>query len=605
MSKNKRVNNQNELHALRHTAEHVLMQAMDNLWPDQIVMAMGPATDEGFYFDFDTKGDLSISEEDFPKIEAEMQKIIDADLALVKKEVSVEKARKMFKDNPYKQEWLDEIEDKKEKATVYYTGQPEDRSRSEEIHAPGSNAFVDLCAGPHVDSTGKIGAFKLLSIAGAYWHGDEKNKMLTRIYGTAFSTKEELNQFLTRLEEAKKRDHRKIGRDLDLFSFHPEAPADVFWHDKGYTIFKQMVNYWRQIHRREGYREVRTPEILTNNLWKQSGHLENFSDKMYQVLIPGEDKPEMSVKPMNCDGGILIYKSRQRSYRDFPLRMAELGVVHRYESSGETLGILRPREFTQDDAHIYCTPDQVKEELKKIMDLCFEVYDRFGLELDHLELSTKPENSIGSDEVWERAEKIMREVLAEKDVPHQINEGDGAFYGPKFDFHLKDAIGRTWQCATIQLDFAQPENFDLEYITDQGNRERPVMIHRVLYGSVERFLGIIIEHYAGNFPVWLAPVPVVVLPITENENSYAQKVSEGLSEAKIRYELDNSSKTLSKRIREWELQKVPYILVVGGREEEAGTINVRNRDTGKQTEMKPEKFVDYIEDKIFSKDLTA
>jgi threonyl-tRNA synthetase len=577
------------LHALRHTAGHVLMQAMKNIWGDKIVMAMGPAIDEGFYFDFDTQGDLSISEEDFLKIEAEMQKIIGADLPLIKKEVSVKKAREMFKDNPYKEEWLDGIEEKGEKATIYYTGSEDDP------------AFVDLCAGPHVESTGQIGAFKLLSVAGAYWHGDEKNKMLTRIYGTAFPTEEELNQFLTRLEEAKKRDHRKIGRDLDLFSFHPEAPSDVFWHDKGYTIFKKMVDYWREIHRREGYREVRTPEILTNNLWEQSGHLENFSDKMYQVLVPGEDEPTMSVKPMNCDGGILIYKSRQRSYKDFPLRMAELGVVHRYESSGETLGILRPREFTQDDAHIYCTPDQVKEELKRIMDLCFEVYETFGLELDHLELSTRPKNSIGSDEVWERAEKIMREVLAEKDVPHQINEGDGAFYGPKFDFHLKDAIGRTWQCATIQLDFAQPENFDLEYITDQGNRERPVMIHRVLYGSVERFLGIIIEHYAGSFPVWLAPVQAVVLPITEKETDYARQVSVQLDEAKIRYEIDDSNKTLSKRIREWELQKVPYILVVGGREQEAGTVNVRNRDTGKQYEMKPEKFADYIEDKIFSK----
>ncbi len=616
--------NNGDLTALRHTAEHVLMQAMKNIWGDKIVMAMGPPTDEGFYFDFDpekksgqalTKADkdlaagqgLKISEEDFPKIEAEMQKIIDADLPLVRKEVTVEEAREMFKGNPYKQEWLDEIEEQGEKVTVYYTGQPSEAS---------GEGWVDLCAGPHVDSTGEIGAFKLLSIAGAYWHGDEKNKMLTRIYGTAFPTQEELDEYLERLEEAKKRDHRRIGQELDLFSFHPEAPGDVFWHDKGYTIFKELVDYWRQIHRREGYREVRTPEILTNEIWRQSGHLDNYSHKIYKVITPEDDQPTMSVKPMNCNGGMLIYKSRQRSYKDFPLRMGELGIVHRYESSGETLGILRPREFTQDDAHIYCTSDQIKEELKKIIDLCFEVYQVFGLQLDHLELSTRPENSIGSDKVWEKAEKIMKEVLDEKDVPHQINQGDGAFYGPKFDFHLKDAIGRTWQCSTIQLDFAQPENFDLEYITEKGKRERPVMIHRVLYGSVERFLGIVIEHYAGSFPVWLAPVQVAVLPITEKESDYALKIVDELrgsgpalnracSGSGLRVELDSSSKTLSKRIREWEMQKVPYILVLGGREKESGTVNVRNRDTGKQSEMKIKEFITLIQEKITSKDLTV
>ncbi len=606
--------NNRDLTALRHTTEHVLMQAMKNIWGDKIVMAMGPPTDEGFYFDFDFPSDFSISEEDFPEIEAEMQKIIDADLPMVKKEVSIEEAREMFKSNPYKQEWLDGIEEKKEKATVYFTGKPKSRTLSEEEALV--EPFVDLCAGPHVGSTGEIGAFKLLSIAGAYWHGDEKNKMLTRIYGTAFPTQEELDEYLNRLEEAKNRDHRRIGQKLDLFSFHSEAPSDIFWHDKGYTIFKEMVDYWREIHRREGYREVRTPEILTNQVWDQSGHLKNYSHKMYQVLLPEADKPTMSVKPMNCNGGMLIYKSLQRSYKDLPLRMGELGVVHRYESSGETLGILRPREFTQDDAHIYCTPNQVKNELKKIIDLCFEIYETFGLELDHLELSTRPESSIGSDKVWKRSEEIMREVIDETDVPHGVNEGDGAFYGPKFDFHLKDAIGRTWQCSTIQLDFAQPENFDLEYITEKGKRERPVMIHRVLYGSVERFLGIVIEHYAGSFPVWLAPVQVAVLPITEKESDYALKIVDELrgsgpalnracSGSGLRVELDSSSKTLSKRIWEWELQKVPYILVLGGREKEAGTVNIRNRDTGKQSEMKIKEFLTLIQEKITSKDLTV
>jgi threonyl-tRNA synthetase len=591
---NEKQENADYLHALRHSAEHVLMAAMKKVWGDKIVMAMGPATDDGFYFDFDSPDDFTLSEDDFDRIEAEMEQLVEADLPLVKKEVSVEQAREMFADNPYKQEWLDGIEQEGEQASVYYLGSPSEAE---------SEGRVDLCRGPHVDSTGEIKAFKLLSVAGAYWHGDEENKMLTRIYGTAFPSQKELDQFLEKLEEAKRRDHRRIGKELDLFSFHPEAPGDVFWHDKGYTIFKQMVDYWREIHRREGYREVRTPEILTNQLWEQSGHLENFGHKMYRIKRPDSEEWDMSVKPMNCDGGVLIYKTQQRSYRDFPLRMGELGVVHRYESSGEVHGIMRPREFTQDDAHIYCTPDQIKQELERVMELCFEVYDTFGLELDHLELSTRPENSIGSDRVWERAESIMKEVLEEKDVDFKINEGDGAFYGPKFDFHLKDAIGRTWQCSTIQLDFAQPENFDLEYITAQGKRERPVMIHRVLYGSVERFLGIAIEHYAGNFPVWLAPVQAVVLPITDSEQDYAEKVAEKLNQAGVRYEVDASSNTLSKRIRYWEKQKVPYILVLGGREEEAGTVNVRNRDTGKQTEMKTSEFVDLIDQKITDKEL--
>lgn len=581
------------LNAVRHTTEHVLMAAMENIWGDKIVMAMGPATEDGFYFDFDSPDDFTVSEDDFGKIETEMQKIIDQDLPLIRKETPIDQARELFKDNPYKQKWLDEIAQAEEKATIYYLGDPD----------KNENIFVDLCKGPHVDSTGEVKAFKLLSIAGAYWHGDESNKMLTRIYGTAFPTETELDEFLQKLEEAERRDHRRIGRELDLFSFHPQAPGDVFWHDKGYTIFKQMVDYWREIHQREGYQEVRTPEILTNELWEKSGHLENFGHKMYQIKNPETDQWDMSLKPMNCDGGVLIYKTRQHSYRDLPIKMAELGVVHRYESSGEVHGIMRPREFTQDDAHIYCTPAQIKQELKQIMDLCFEVYQTFGLEVDHLELSTRPDESIGSDEAWERAEAIMREVLDEKNVPHQINQGDGAFYGPKFDFHLKDAIGRTWQCSTIQLDFAQPENFDLEYITAEGNREQPVMIHRVLYGSVERFLGIAIEHYAGKFPVWLAPVQATVLPITENEVGYAEKVTEKLDQANIRNELDDSSNTLSKRIRHWEKQKVPYILVLGGREEEAGTVNVRNRDTGGQTEMKATEFVSQIVDQIKTKKL--
>jgi len=564
---------------------------------------MGPATDEGFYFDFEYAG--TINKEVFPQIEAEMQKIIEADLPFLRKEIGVGEARKLFADNPYKQEWLDGIEERGEKATVYYTGK----------------AFVDLCAGPHVKSTKEIGAFKLLSVAGAYWHGDEKNKMLTRIYGTAFETQEKLDSYLTMLEEAKKRDHRKLGKELDLFSFHPAAPADIFWHPKGWTIFLELMRYWRDIHEREGYVEVRTPVLLTREIWNQSGHTKNYLQKMYKVTTPDSNKWNMAVKPMNCNGGMLIYKSRPRSYKDMPIRMGELGVVHRYESSGETLGIIRPREFTQDDAHLYCTSEQVKDELKRVIDLCFEVYKTFGLELDHLELSTRPENSIGSDEVWERAETIMREVLAEKDVSHQINEGDGAFYGPKFDFHLKDSIGRTWQCSTIQLDFAQPENFDLEYTTPEGTKERPVMIHRVLYGSIERFLGIVIENCAGNFPVWLAPVQAIIIPISEKQNGYAKHVAELLkgprglnpqegstlitnATGKFRVEIDNSAETMQKKVRNAELQKIPYMLVAGGREEEAGDeISVRLRNGENLGAIKIAEFAKRVQEKIDNKAL--
>lgn len=547
------------LEKMRHSCEHVLTQAMLRLFP-KIKMAMGPATQEGFYFDFDP-GKKKFSEADFPAIEQEMAKIIKEDLPIKREEISIKKARQLFKGNLYKQEWLDEIDKRGEKAIVYWTGK----------------GFVDLCAGPHVASTGKIGAFELLSVAGAYWHGDEKNKMLTRIYGTCFPTKKELKDYLVRQEEAKKRDHRKIGKELDLFSFNPAAPADVFWHPKGYTLMKQLFRYWREIHEREGYVEVRTPEILTRETWDRSGHTGFFLEKMYRVLTPEAKKWDMAIKPMNCDGGILIYKTKQRSYREFPLRMGELGVVHRYEGSGEVLGILRPREFTQDDAHIYCTPDQVKDELKNAMALCFEVYKTFGLKLSHLELSTRPEKSIGSDEVWEKAETIMRQVLKEKKVPHQINEGDGAFYGPKFDFHLRDALGRTWQCATIQLDFAQPENFNLWYINQQGKRERPVMIHRVVYGSIERFLGILIEHYAGAFPVWLSPIQVKIVPITDGHITYSQKVATKLKEAGIRVEVDERSETTSAKIRGAEMQKVPYILVIGDKEIKAKKVNVRAR----------------------------
>ena len=580
----------NNLMALRHSAEHVLTQAMLKLYPG-LKMAMGPATDTGFYFDFDYDPSVSsgqvykINESDFPKIEKEMQKIIDKDLVFKREELEVTKAKKLFPGNEYKQEWLDEIQEKGEKAIIYHTG----------------NEFVDLCVGPHVKSTGQIKAFKLLKIAGAYWRGSEKNKMLTRIYGVAFPSKKELNEYLKMQEQVAKRDHRKIGKEQELFSFHSAAPGDIFWHPKGYTIVKQLYKYWRKIHERENYVEVRTPVLLTRKTWDQSGHTTFFIEKMYKVTTPDAKEWNMAVKPMNCDGGILIYKTKIRSYKEFPLRVGELGVVHRYESSGEVHGILRPREFTQDDAHIYCTPEQVKDELKRVMDLCFEVYETFGLKLDRLELSTRPEKSIGSDEIWEQAESIMKQVLKEKNVPHLINEGDGAFYGPKFDFHLKDAIGRTWQCSTIQLDFAQPENFDLEYATKKGNKERPVMIHRVLYGSIERFLGILIEHYAGAFPLWLAPEQIWVIPVGSDHRKYAQEIGKLLKEKGLRIVVQDEAETVSKKIRNGEIQKIPYMLVVGVAEVKTKSIRVREREKGDIGIMKLDKFIEKAQKQIKEK----
>ena len=547
-------------------------------------MAMGPATADGFYFDFDPAKN-KISEADFPRIEALMAKIIKQDLPLRRQLLSVKEARQLFPANPYKQEWLDEIQKRNEKAVIYWTG----------------DQFVDLCSGPHVKSTGQIGAFKLLSIAGAYWHGDEKNKMLTRIYGTCFPTQKELDEYLKNQEEAKKRDHRRLGRELDLFSFHPSAPGDVFWHHKGLLIINELIRYWRQVHQREGYLEVKTPEILTRQTWDQSGHTKFFIDKMYRVLSPGAKKWDMAIKPMNCDGGIFIYKNRPRSYKELPLRIGEIGVVHRYEAPGELHGIIRAREFTQDDAHIYCTTGQVKDELKKVINLCFEAYQVFGLKLDHLELSTKPKNAIGSAKIWQRAESIMKQVLKEKKAPYQINEGKGAFYGPKFDFHLKDSLNRTWQCATIQLDFAQPENFDLEYIDSHGKKQRPVMIHRVVYGSIERFLGILIEHYAGAFPIWLAPVQAMVIPITDKQQKYAEKIRSTLLQHSIKVEIDGRSERVQAKIRDSELQKIPYMLILGPREVKKQTLSVRQRSEKDLGCLALEKFLMRIKKEIEAK----
>ena len=581
-----------DLETLRHSTSHLLAAAVQKLYP-KVKFGIGPAIENGFYYDFEFSE--PIPDSDLPKIEKEMTKIISQKLPFVREEISIEEAKKVFQNQPYKIELISELKNQRisnstiTTITTYTTGE-----------------FTDLCKGPHIKDTSQIKAFKLTSIAGAYWKGSEKNPMLTRIYGTAFATQKELDDYLKLQEEAKKRDHRKIGKELDLFSFHASAPGDVFWHPKGYTIFKGLVKYWREIHEREGYVEVRTPEILTRETWDQSGHTKNFLHKMYRILSPESKEWDLAVKPMNCDGGMLIYKTRPRSYKEFPLKMGELGVVHRYESSGETHGLMRVREFTQDDAHIYCTPNQVKEELKKAIDLCFEIYETCGLKVNRIELSTRPENSIGSDEIWERAETIMREVLKEKKVVHQINEGDGAFYGPKFDFHLKDSVGRTWQCGTIQLDFAQPENFDLTYITAKGTKERPVMIHRTIYGSLERFIGILIENYAGTFPVWLSPVQVIVIPISEKNVEYAKTIINQLQTTnhELRTSIDDRDETMQAKIRDAQMQKIPYMVVVGDREQAAGdSVSVRLRTGEDLGQMKIKEFATRLREKINTKNL--
>jgi len=577
--------NKSSLQTRRHSCSHVLAAAVLRLYP-QTKLGIGPAIENGFYYDFEFK--KPITSKDFPKIEKEMAKIIKANFPFKKKEVDITEAKKLFKNQPYKLALIKDLEGRGEKKVSLYQ----------------SGDFLDLCAGPHVESTGKVGFFKLLSLAGAYWRGDEKNPMLTRIYGTCFPTREKLNRYLEQKKEAEKRDHRKIGKELDLFSFHPEAaPGDVFWHHKGLLLMRKLIEYWREEHEKRGYLEIRTPEILRNEIWRQSGHLQSFAEKIYRVASPDSKEWNMAIKPMNCDGGMIIFKTKQYSYRDLPIRMGEIGVVHRFESSGELHGIIRPREFTQDDAHIFCTPDQIEEEIRGVMDLCFQFYRTFHLELDHLELSTRPEKSIGSDENWQRAEKIMKKVLDKSGISYQINEGEGAFYGPKIDFHLKDSVGRTWQCSTIQLDFAQPENFDLTYITPQGNKARPVMIHRVVYGSLERFLGILIENYAGAFPVWLAPVQIAVIPISDKQKEYAQKIAQELREESLRIEIFQENATAGAKIRRAEKQKIPYMIIVGQKEEKNKTINVRQRGERVIGEMKPEKFLAQIKDEIEKKEI--
>ncbi len=569
------------LAALRHSASHVMAQAVKRLYPEA-KLAIGPSIADGFYYDIDFAE--PVAAEDLEKIEAEMKKIVKEALPIERFSLPREEAIALMKEKeePYKVELI------------------EDLPEGEEISFYKQGEFTDLCAGPHLMSTKDVGkAYKLTSIAGAYWRGDEHNKMLTRLYATAFSKKEELEAYLTMIEEAKKRDHRKLGRELGLFMMHEAGPGFPFFLPKGMVLKNTLLEYWREIHKKAGYVEVATPIILNRSLWETSGHWDHYKNNMYTTVI---DEQDYAVKPMNCPGGMLTYASEPRSYRDLPLRMGELGLVHRHEKSGQLHGLMRVRCFTQDDAHIFMTPEQIKDEIMGVAKLIDSVYTLFGFQY-HVELSTRPEDSMGSDEDWEMATEGLRSALGELGLDYVVNEGDGAFYGPKIDFHLVDAIGRTWQCGTIQLDFQMPQRFELEYIGADGEKHRPIMIHRVAFGSIERFIGILIEHFAGAFPTWLAPVQVKVLPISDKFMDYARQVTEQLDQEGIRVELDVRSEKIGYKIREAQMQKVPYMLVVGQKEAEDGVAAVRSRFLGDEGQKPLEEFITSIKAEIESKEI--
>ena len=541
----------------RHTSSHILAQAVKRLYPET-KLAIGPAIADGFYYDVDR--DIPFTTEDLEKIEKEMKKIVKEALPVESFTLPREEAIALMKEKeePYKVEL---IEDLPEDAIISFYKQGE---------------FTDLCAGPHLMNTKTVKAFKLTSLAGAYWRGNEKNKMLTRIYGTSFTKKADLDEYLERLEEAKKRDHRKLGKELGLFMLREEGPGFPFFLPKGMALKNALLEYWREIHTKNGYVEISTPIMLSRHLWETSGHWDHYKENMYTTVI---DEQDFAVKPMNCPGGILVYESEPRSYRDLPIRMGELGIVHRHEKSGQMHGLMRVRCFTQDDAHIFMTPEQVKDEIKGVATLIDEVYKMFGFKY-HVELSTRPEDSMGSDEDWKLATDALRDALDSLGMDYVVNEGDGAFYGPKIDFHLEDSIGRTWQCGTIQLDFQLPLRFNLEYTGADGEKHRPIMIHRVAFGSIERFIGILIEHFAGAFPTWLAPVQVKVLPISDKHLEYGEKVYAALKDAGIRVEIDTRAEKIGYKIREAQMQKIPYMLVVGAKEEEEGKVSVRSRFAG-------------------------
>ena len=562
-------------HALRHTASHILAQAVKRLYPET-KLAIGPAIKDGFYYDFDRE--QPFTDDELAHVEAEMKKIVKENLRMERFTLPRAEANALMqeKGEPYKVELIRDL--------------PED----EELSFFRQGDFVDLCAGPHVCYTSAVKAFKLTSVAGAYWRGSEKNKMLTRIYGTAFPNKTELEEYLTRMEEAKKRDHRKIGREMGLFMMSEEGPGFPFFLPNGMILKNTLIDYWRELHQKAGYVEVSTPMLLNRHLWETSGHWDHYKENMYTTVI---DDTDFAIKPMNCPGGMLVYKSEPRSYRDLPLRIGELGLVHRHEKSGELHGLMRVRCFTQDDAHIFMTPEQITSEIKGVVRLIDTVYSLFGFKY-HVELSTKPENSIGSDEDWELATNGLREALEEMQLPYVVNEGDGAFYGPKIDFHLEDSIGRTWQCGTIQLDFQLPQRFEAEYTGVDGQKHRPIMIHRVVFGSIERFIGILIEHYAGKFPTWLAPQQVRLLPITDRNNDYCDALCEKLRAAGVRCAVDKRQEKTGFKVRAAQLEKVPYMLIIGDNEQAEGTVSVRRRDSQQNDVMDANDFVAAIAKEI-------
>ncbi len=559
------------LEVYRHTCAHVLAQALKTIYPT-CKLAIGPVIDNGYYYDVDFKTPISM--DDFAKVEAEMKKIVKSNLPIERFTLPREEAIALMSKyhETYKVELI------------------QDLPKGEEISFYRQGAFIDLCRGPHLPSTGKIKAFRLVSIAGAYWRGDEKRKMLTRIYGTAFAKKEEMDEYFQMLEEAKKRDHIKLGKEMKLFALLPEGKGFPFFLPNGMVLKNILIDYWRQIHRREGYVEVQTPIILNRSLWETSGHWDHYKENMYTTKIDGED---CAIKPMNCPGGLLVYKLHPHSYKDLPIRMGELGLVHRHEKSGQLHGLMRVRCFSQDDAHIFMLPEQITEEIKGVVRIIDEVYTLFGFKY-HVELSTRPENSIGSDEDWEAATNALRAALDELKLPYVVNEGDGAFYGPKIDFHLEDSIKRTWQCGTIQLDFQLPQRFEIDYVGEDGQKHRPIMIHRVVFGSIERFIGILIEHFAGKFPVWLAPEQVKVLPVTDRAADYATQLVKEMTALGLRASADLRKEKIGRKILDAELEKVPYKLIVGDKEVEDGTVSVRRRGEGDVGAMAKQDFYDLV-----------
>jgi threonyl-tRNA synthetase len=565
------------LEIIRHSCAHVMAEAICTIWP-KAQLVYGPTVEDGFYYDIDL--DEAIRPEDFGKIEKQMAEIAEQKLPFVRRELSREEAIKHVAGNKYK---IDNINRAAGDTLSFYS------------HGQG---FEDLCRGPHVPSTDRIGSFKVMSVAGAYWHGDPTQKMLQRVYGTAWQNKKELEEYLQMLEEAKKRDHRVIGKQLDLFSFHEEGPGFAFFHPKGMVIWNQITDFWRSVHKKYDYQEIKTPIVLNQELWKLSGHWENYKENMYFTTV---DEVEYAIKPMNCPGGCLVYRNKQHSYREFPMRVAELGLVHRHEASGVMHGLVRVRQFTQDDAHIFCVPEQIESEIVNVINLVFEIYSAFGFDDIHIELSTKPEKHIGSDEIWEVSTTALKNALESKKINFQINEGDGAFYGPKIDFHISDCLKRTWQLGTIQLDFSMPQRFGLVY-TDKDNTEKtPVMIHRAILGSFERFIGILIEHYGGNFPLWLAPEQMRILTISEKTNEYAQKLHQRLKAEGFRCELDMSNEKVGVKIIKAHNDRLPYMLVVGPKEAETQSVNVRIRGTNDSKSLETGQFIAAAKEKIESK----